>query len=69
METKLLIVCFVVVVFDKFITQTSNYQSNVQTTNVDPSLVRNSISFTDGMGKSDRSRYRLLNYKDFKQFQ
>tara|TARA_Y100000389_G_C17177350_1_gene372218 strand:- start:111 stop:656 length:546 start_codon:yes stop_codon:yes gene_type:complete len=52
-----------------FGTQTSNYQSNVQTTEVDPSLVRNGISFTGGsMSESDRPRCGLLNYKNFKQF-
>ena len=51
-----------------FGTQTSNYLSNVQTTEVDPSLVRNGISFTGGMGESERPRCGLLNYKDFKQF-
>jgi len=51
-----------------FGTQTSNYQSNVQTTEVDPSLVRNGLSFTGGMGESDKPRCGLLNYKDFKRF-
>tara|TARA_Y100000389_G_scaffold153207_1_gene153373 strand:- start:652 stop:1194 length:543 start_codon:yes stop_codon:yes gene_type:complete len=50
-----------------FGTETNNYQSNVQTTEVDPSLVRNGISFTGGMGESDRPRCGLLNYKDYKQ--
>ena len=51
-----------------FGTETSNYQSDVQTTEVDPGFVRNGISFTGGMGESDRPRCGLLNYKDFKQF-
>ena len=52
-----------------FGSQTSNYQSDVQAIEVDPSLVRNGIYFTGGgMGESDRPRCGLLNYKDFKQF-
>lgn len=51
-----------------FGTETSNYQSNAQITEIDPSLARNGLSFTGGMGESDKPRCGLLNYKDFKQF-